>query len=110
MLSSNQKIKIKDFKGFYKKGKKNTSKNLRSSIIYSNVKCSPLYAVIIDKKTVKTAVSRNKNKRKIYKILRQLYPQFSFIKYGYIFIKKNITNIKNEDILKEILGHLNNKT
>jgi ribonuclease P protein component len=102
MLSKKNKILSGEFKKFFKKGVRNNSKNFNISIILKKNNEKPKYAVVVSKKILKTAVLRNKNKRIIYKILRQLYPQFSHIKYAFIFIKNDISTIKINELKKEL--------
>lgn len=106
MLARKQKISSEEFKEYYKKGKKIFSQHFRITLVLGNTPENSKYAAVINKKTAKTAVLRNKNKRKIYKILRQIYPQFPQVKYGFIFIQKNIINIDEEILGKEITENM----
>lgn len=98
MLAAEYKITSQEFNNFFKKGIKKSSKRFRISVILDANGEKPKYAVVISKKVLKTAVSRHENKRKIYKIIRQLYPQFLTLKYGFIFIQQDIRTV-SEDIL-----------
>ena len=102
MLSSDKKISSQEFNNFYKKAQRKFSKNFIISLISSKTKQKTKFAVVVSKKLIKTAVLRHKNKRKIYKILSQLYPQFSNIKYGFILLQNNIENIDEVDLEKEL--------
>ena len=102
MLDSKKKISAQEFDVFLKKGIKKTSKHFRISFIVSKNKDYTKYAVVISKKIAKSAVERNKNKRKIYKIISQIYPQFLDKKYVFIFIQKNILKINENELKEEI--------
>ena len=102
MLSASQKISSSQFKKYYKKGIKKNSEHFFVSLIYSHKDKQTQFAVVAPKKALKTAVLRNRNKRIIYEILRQYYPQFSHIDYGFIFLKKDISHIKKDEIKKEL--------
>ena len=104
MLAAKNKISSQEFADFYKQDKKGFSQHFRVSVVLDENVAESKYAVIISKKVAKTAVLRHKNKRKIYKIIRQIYPQFSQVKYGFVFIQRDIAGI-DEDLLKsELLG------
>ena len=102
MLSKENKISSREFKDFFKKGVRNSSKNFNISIIFKKNNEKSKYAIVVSKKVLKTAVLRNKNKRIIYKILRQLYPQFLYIKYAFIFIKNDISTVEISELTKEL--------
>jgi ribonuclease P protein component len=106
MLKASQKISSQEFKIKHKKIKKIKTENFNITLVYNKENKITKSAVIVSKKIIKTAVLRNKNKRIIYKILRQLYPQFFGIKYIFIFLKKDISlvdhNLLKEELLKNI--------
>ena len=102
MLPSCKKISSEEFTEFYRKSKRKFSKNFIISTISGEINEKPKCAVVISKKIAKTAVLRHKNKRKIYKILSQLYPQFSDLKYIFISLQKNIENISDSELENEI--------
>lgn len=103
MLQSKNKISSTEFNQFYTPGKKSFSKNFRVSVVLGQDSDEPKYAVVISKKVVKTAVSRHKNKRKIYNIIRQIYPQFSSVKYGFVFIQRDISLVDDSVLKSELL-------
>lgn len=106
MLSRNQKISSEEFKNFYSKGKRSFSENFRFSVVFGENNDVSRYAVVVSKKIAKTAVLRQKNRRKVYKILREIYPQFPQVKYGFIFIQKNIADLDEKILYNEILDNL----
>ncbi len=102
MLKATQKISSREFTQFYRKGKKINTEHFRVSLVNTSKKENPKFAVVVSKKVAKTAVLRNKNKRRIYEILRQLYPQFSGVKYGFFFIQKDISRVDFYKLKSEI--------
>lgn len=105
MISSLYKINSVNFKKFYNKGIIKNTKYLRVSYIPKKIDENIFshYAVVVGKKISKSAVIRHKNKRKIFNILKEIYPQFSHLKFIFIFLKKDILNISEKEIEKEIL-------
>ncbi len=99
MISSSKKINSEEFKKFFNKGERKISEFFRISIIKQKDKAKSKYSVILSKKKIKTAVLRNKNKRIIYEIISQIYPQFLNNKYTFILLNKDISKI-NKDLLK----------
>ena len=106
MLSSDKKISSQEFNTFFKKGIRSSSKNLSASLFFKEKEEKSKFAVVISKKTAKTAVLRHQNKRIIYNIIRQLYPQFENIKYCFFLIKRDIKNVDEKELSKEILSIL----
>jgi ribonuclease P protein component len=59
------------------------------------------FSPIVSKKVSKSAVSRNKIKRIVFNLIKEL--SFDNKKYkGVLFVKKNILEIPKEDLVKEL--------
>jgi len=110
MLEAGLKITSQEFNEYFKKGSHKSSKFFRTSVVFGVKGDIPKYAVVISKKVLKTAVTRHENKRKIYKIIRQIYPQFSDFKYVFILIQQDIRVVDNDvlrdDLLKLFSSHI----
>ena len=102
MIPSCKKISSVEFSKFYKKGLKRSSQFFLISLYKEKENTKNNFAVIISKKTFKTAVLRHKNKRRIYNIIRQLYPQFLEYNYIFITIKSDISEIKDSELKNEL--------
>ncbi len=103
MLSKEKKITSRIFKEKYPKSKKKYTRHFRISFCQESEDENTRIAVVAPKKAFKKAVLRNKNKRIIYNILRQYYPQFSQGKIVFIHILKDISLLEKKEIEKEIL-------
>jgi ribonuclease P protein component len=68
----------------------------------SNTDSGSRFAVVISKKIAKTAVIRNRVKRRIYSIVKDLIPRFVIKRSVVITIKKNIEDISHDVLKKEI--------
>ena len=108
MLSSSKKISSQVFKVKLKK-KSFKTKHFIISYVETKKKIETQYAVIISKKVGKTAVLRNKNKRIIYNIISQTYPQFLSMQYCFIYIQKDISKINYQDLIEELYTFLKKK-
>lgn len=63
-------------------------------------KCS----VVIPKKITKKAFQRNKNKRKVFDIIKNIYPHIS---PGYFFVlmaRTDVQDLSHEDLYREVQG------
>lgn len=103
MLLSSKKINSVEFKNFLNKGRKKSSKYFKVSIVNDKKYRYSKYAVVINKKIAKTAVLRHKNKRIIFRIISQIYPQFLDNKYTFIFIKQDVGSVNKEELKRDLL-------
>ena len=97
-----------EFKRVFYAGKKNETKNLKIFILLNKYNFNRLGIVI--KKEVGIAVKRNKIKRQLKEIFRNLDKKLF---QGYdiiIFVKKSAVNLRYLQFLKEIEISLNNFT
>lgn len=109
MLAAKYKITSGEFKQFFNKGSRRSSKHFRITTTSGEDVNFSKYAVVISKKVLKTAVSRHENKRKIYKIICQLYPQFLSLGFVFIFIQKDIRGVSGDQLEVEIKYLLSEK-
>lgn len=111
MIPSIYKINSVEFKKFYNKGINKNSKHIRVSFVYKKMNESIFskYTVVVGKKISKSAVIRHKNKRKIYNILKEIYPQFSYLKFVFIFIKTDVLNVDEKEIKNQIVELLSKR-
>ena len=109
MLKKEYKISSQEFKRLFKKTSKKETEHFMFFLIKKRESCEnslTKISVILSKKKVKTAILRNKNKRIIYSIIRQIYPQLSYYHYLFISPKRDISNLENKLIKDEILSIL----
>lgn len=102
MLSSRYKISSWNFKKKYNKGVRKSSNHFRFNVLEDKNLSSPCFAVIINKKLYKKAVQRNKQRRRIYNIISETYPQFCKGFWCFIFIQKDISALSYLELKKEI--------
>lgn len=104
MLPRFQKISHRDFNMIYQGGKKSSTHSFRVVCLLSNKDFSS-YAVVIPKKVIKGAFTRNKQKRRIYRILKNFDDQTKGVqRYSMIFIAhKDISQVSIDDLKREII-------
>ena len=89
----------------YKNGK--TIRKTKMSLIFAeNTKGFTRMAVVVSKKVARTAVERNRIRRRVYEVLRNNFDQIP-AKMDYIFVvySKDVLKMKSED-LEKLLGEL----
>lgn len=60
------------------------------------------FAIVVSKKIAKTAISRNKARRRVYSIVKDLIPKFVFKQNVIIILKKSVENKSHDELKKEI--------
>lgn len=102
MLARKHKISSELFKKNHHLGTKKFSSHIRYVFVHIDDKSDSRCAVIISKKVLKKAVHRNKQKRRIYNILSEIYPQICKGQLVFLFIQKDISKVSYTDLVQEI--------
>ena len=106
MLKKSQKLNSKEHKKLVSSGKIKHGKFLMLQLLNNDEEITKC-AVVVSKKIHKSAVKRNQNRRKVFDILQNIYPQ---LKQGYLFafvVRKNIDELSQEELTQEISFLLN---
>ena len=70
--------------------------------VLKNSSNKPLFAVVISKKVAKTAVSRNKNKRRVREVVKKYSQQIPQNNFYIVTIKKDLNKNVFQDLLSEM--------
>lgn len=62
----------------------------------------PLFAVVVSKKVAKTAIARNKNKRRVREILRKEEKNIPQDCFYIVTLKKDLNRISFQDVVNEL--------
>ncbi len=101
MLKKQNRLQTKEFQKVFKEGEKIFSQNFL--LIFLQNKEGQKISVSIGKKNAKKAVERNFFRRKIYNILQENFFIVPHNFWAVLLITKNIKDLKNEVLTKEIL-------
>jgi len=96
MLDKRNRIKTREFKRFWRKGKMLTIGKISCS--YRFYDWQTKLAVVVSKKNNPSAVSRNKLRRQIYEIFRKYYLDKMENAWLILFYKEGIENFSQEKI------------
>jgi ribonuclease P protein component len=100
MISRSQRINLEQFNLVMEKGK-----IVHSSLFLARIldgKTETRIAAIAPKKVAKTAVGRNKIRRKIYEAVRKLNGEISSGSHILIFAKSNIVNATQVEVVIDL--------
>lgn len=108
MFPKYSRIQKGDIVRIMKEGAAYHSPSFSLKVLKNEVK-NPLFAVIVSKKVAKTAVSRNKNKRRVREVLRKEAENLPQDRFYIVMLKKDLNksiflDIHNE--LKELLSRV----
>ena len=102
MLAPRYKINSELFKKYHNKGIKKFSPHIRYVFVNIDEDIHSRCAVVVSKKIAKSAVSRNKQRRRVYNILSDIYPHICKGNYIFLFIQKNVLDINYKELQQEI--------
>jgi ribonuclease P protein component len=102
MFSKTYRINKHDVEKVMKKGVYYHSSFFSLKVLPNNLEKS-LFAVIISKKVAKSAVLRNRNKRRVREVIKKIFDKLNFSSSYFIFIiKKDLSTLPYSDLLKEV--------
>ncbi len=101
MLSKRSKISAREFKQYYSESKKTFTSFFRVGVCPSEQHTSQ-FAVVIPKKIIKHAFARNREKRRIYALLRDIQKTLSSANYYFIFLQKDTRELSHDLLEQEI--------
>lgn len=105
MLKKKNRLTKKEFDFIFKKGGKKFSKNFM--FLKMENKDFLKISTSVSKKIYKTAVDRNKARRKIYNLIQNDFEKISQNLWGVLIMTKPVLDINDEVLKKEILWLLN---
>lgn len=106
MLSKDKKINTKLFKEVMVLGKKKYFKYFYLLIMENKKQEKSHITIVTPKKQFKKAVERNIVKRRVFRLIKDLYPTIPPSLNIIFFLKKEIKELKTLDLKKEIKNSL----
>ncbi|MBI5400947.1 MAG: ribonuclease P protein component [Candidatus Yonathbacteria bacterium] len=91
MLPRKNRVSKKDFPPPHKQGLR-VFLQLFSVVVYKNDTC-PRVAVVVSKKTAKTAIMRNRIRRRVYSATSSFYTNFAFSATIVFYPKKEVSTV-----------------
>ena len=101
MLKKNSRIEKKDVIKVIKEGVAYHSPSFLLKVLKNPLKTT-LFAVIVSKKIAKTAVSRNKNKRRVREIIKKETNKIKKGNFYIIMLKKDLKETAFGDVQNEL--------
>jgi len=107
MLSHSKKIGTQLFKDVLDKGKTYHFTFFSIKVLKLSTNNKSRFTIIVPKKVVKKAISRNLIRRRFFNIIKEVYKDFPTSLAIIFFFKKGSEELKFEEIKKEIIKVLN---
>jgi len=106
MLERTRRVTKIMFDDVLKNGVSSHSPSFSFKILRKTAQIESRFSVVVSKKVAKSAVKRNRLRRIVQAIVRVLYSRTVGGNNCLVFIKKDISQIKNENLKSELEGSL----
>ena len=106
MLPRHQRVSTPLFKKVLEEGRTIHSPHFSLRLVPSHNTLPSRFSISVSKKVIKTAVARNKLKRRILACVELFYPRITGSYLGVVFSKKGAEALEYKEIQKEIISLL----